>query len=73
MHNCRLVSEILGKNQKLLTLIICDTEVPLYTKKYIPLRISHCTGQIRCVVDNKVQHNRSTRTMQTSTKASNNK
>ena len=51
-----LVSKILVKNQKLLTLNIHGRKAPLYTKIsiYIPLRISPYTGQKRYAVDNKV-------------------
>ena len=42
-----IVSEILVKNQKLLTLIINGTE-KIYPTLYIPY-----VGHVRCVVDNK--------------------
>ena len=40
------------KNRKLFTLIIHGTEAPLYTKKYIPLRISRIRIKYSAV-DNK--------------------
>ena len=38
-YHSDIVAEILVKNLKLLTLIIHDTEVLLYTKIYIPLHV----------------------------------
>ena len=38
-----------------MSLRIHGIEAPLYTKKYIPLRIFPNTGQIQLVMDNKIE------------------
>ena len=55
------VSEILVKNQKLMTLIIHGTEAPLYKKRYI--LTSPCIDQIRLMLDNKKHFNMAARTL----------
>ena len=42
------------KNRKVFTLIIHGTGSPVHTKKYIPVCISLYLGQIRGLVDNKI-------------------
>ena len=49
-----IVSEILVKSQRLLTLIIHGTEAPLYTKKKISRSVYPLYGSNRLAVDNKI-------------------
>ena len=48
-----IVSDILVKNRKLLTLIIHGTDAPLYTNKIYPTPYIPHTCQIRHMVGNK--------------------